>query len=54
VKFESNELPPGMVTAELKMTASGAFKPGWFKLHSGSSLSPPIELKAKNSQEDEQ
>jgi hypothetical protein len=43
-----------MVTAELKMTASGAFKPGWFKLHSGSSLSPPIELKAKNSQEDEQ
>ncbi|PYT34224.1 MAG: hypothetical protein DMG58_05340 [Acidobacteria bacterium] len=54
VKFESNELPPGMVTAELKLTASSAFKPGRFKLRSGSSLSPPIELKAKNSQEDEQ
>jgi len=54
VKFESNELPPGMVTAELKLTASGAFKPGRFKLRSGSSLSPPIELKVKTSQEDEQ
>jgi len=54
VKFESNELPPGMVTAELKLTASSAFKPGRFKLRSGSSLSPPIELKLKNSEEDEQ
>lgn len=54
VTFESNELPPGMVNAELKLTASSAFKPGRFKLRSGSSLSPPIELKAKNSQEDEQ
>ena len=54
VKFESNELPAGMVTAELKLTASSAFKPGRFKLRSGSSLSPPIELKLKNSEEDEQ
>jgi len=54
VKFESSELPPGMVTAELKVTASSAFKPGRFTLRSGSSVSSPIELKAKNSQEDEQ
>ncbi len=54
VKFENNELPPGMVTAELKLTASSAFKPGRFKLRSGSSLSPPIELKLKDSEEDEQ
>ncbi len=54
VKFENNELAPGVVTAELKLTASGSFKPGWFKLRSGSSVSPPIELKVKTSQEDEQ
>ncbi len=54
VKFESSDLPPGMVTAELKLTASSAFKPGRFKLRSGSSVSAPIELKLKNSEEDEQ
>lgn len=53
VKFENNEVPPGKPNAELKLTATGSFKPGWFKLHAGSSVSPPIELKAKT-QEDEQ
>jgi hypothetical protein len=53
VKFENNEVPPGKPNAELKLTATGSFKPGWFKLHAGASVSPPIELKAKT-QEDEQ
>jgi hypothetical protein len=53
VKFENNEVPPGKPNAELKLTATGSFKPGWFKLHAGTSVSPPIELKAKT-QEDEQ
>ena len=52
VKFENNEVPPGKPNAELKLTAAGSFKAGWFKLHAGSSVSPPIELKAKT-QEDE-
>ena len=54
VKFENNEVPPGKPNAELKLTATGAFKPGWFKLRAGSSVSPPIELKLQTSQEDEQ
>ena len=54
VKFENNELPPGKPNAELKLTATGSFKPGWFKLRAGSSVSPPIELKLQTSQEDEQ
>jgi hypothetical protein len=53
VKFENNELPPGMGTIELKLTASHSFKPGWIKLRAGSSVSPPIELKMQN-REDEQ
>ena len=53
VKFENNEVPPGKPNAELKLTAAGSFKAGWFKLHAGSSISPPIELKAKT-REDEQ
>jgi hypothetical protein len=53
VKFENSELPPGKPNAELKLTAAENFKPGWFKLRAGTSLSPPIELKAKT-QEDEQ
>lgn len=53
VKFENNEVPPGKPNAELKLTATGAFKPGWIKLRAGTSVSPPIELKAKT-QEDEQ
>jgi len=52
-KYENNEVPPGKPNAELKLTAAGSFKAGWFKLHTGSSISPPIELKAKT-QEDEQ
>ncbi|HVP48734.1 MAG TPA: PPC domain-containing protein [Bryobacteraceae bacterium] len=54
VKFENNEVPPGKPDAELKLTAISAFKPGWFKLRAGSSVSPPIELKLQTSQEDEQ
>jgi hypothetical protein len=53
VKFENNEVPPGKPNAELKLTATSAFKPGWIKLRAGTSVSPPIELKAKT-QEDEQ
>ena len=53
VKFENNEVPPGKPNAELKLTATSAFKPGWFKLRAGSSVSPPIELKLQTSQEDE-
>jgi hypothetical protein len=54
VKFENNEVPPGKPNAELKLTATSAFKPGWIKLRAGSSVSPPIELRARTSQEDEQ
>ncbi len=53
VKFENNEVPPGKPNAELKLTATSAFKPGWIKLRVGTSVSPPIELKAKT-QEGEQ
>ncbi len=53
VRFENNEVPPGKPNAELKLTAAGSFKAGWFKLHAGSSISPPIELKAQT-KEDEQ
>src|SRR5579864_956029 len=54
VKFEGNEVPPGKPNAELKLTATSSFQPGWIRLRAGNSLSPPIELKAKTSQEDEQ
>jgi len=50
--FEINELAPGVPTIELKLTASNSFKPGWIKLRSGTSISPPIELKM-HSQEGE-
>lgn len=53
VKFENNDVPPDKPNAELKLTATSAFKPGWIKLRAGTSVSPPIELKAKT-QEDEQ
>ena len=53
VKFENNEVPPGKPNAEMKLSATSAFKPGWIKLRAGSSVSPPIELKAKTAQEDE-
>ena len=53
VKFENNEVPPGKPNAELKLTATGSFKPGWFKLHAGTSVSPPIELKAKTQEEEQ-
>jgi hypothetical protein len=51
VKFENNELSPGMPNIELKLTASNSFKPGRIKLRAGSSVSPPIELKMQT-QED--
>ena len=54
VKFENNEVPPGKPNAELKLTATSGFKPGWIRLRAGTSVSPPIELTAKSSQEDEQ
>ena len=54
VKFENNEVPAGKPNAELKLTAGNTFKAGWFKLHAGSSVSPPIELKVKTSEEDAQ
>jgi Quinohemoprotein amine dehydrogenase, alpha subunit domain III len=53
VKFVNNEVPAGKANAELKLTATSSFKPGWMKLRAGSSVSPPIELKAKTSQEDD-
>ncbi|HUJ22223.1 MAG TPA: DVUA0089 family protein [Bryobacteraceae bacterium] len=54
VKFENNEVPPGKPNAELKLTAGSGFKPGWFKLRAGTSVSPPIELKLQTSEEEEQ
>jgi len=54
IKFEGNVVPPGKPNVELKLTASGPFKPGWFKLRAGAAVSPPIELKEQTSQEDEQ
>jgi hypothetical protein len=54
VRFENNELAPGTPTIELKLTASASFKPGWIKLRAGSSVSPPIELKAQSDQGGEQ
>jgi hypothetical protein len=54
IKFEGNVVPPGKPNVELKLTASGPFKSGWFKLRAGAAVSPPIELKEQTSQEDEQ
>ena len=54
VKFENTEVPAGKPNVELKLSATGSFKPVWFKLRAGSSVSPPIELKEKTSEEDEQ
>lgn len=54
VTFEGTEVPPGKPNVELKLTAAGSFKPGWFRLRAGSAVSPPIELKVKTFQEDEQ
>jgi hypothetical protein len=47
VKFENNELSPGMATIELKLTASNSFKASPLRLRAGSSVSPPIELKVQ-------
>ncbi|MFN7995668.1 MAG: pre-peptidase C-terminal domain-containing protein [Bryobacteraceae bacterium] len=54
VTFEGTDVPPGTPNVQLKLRAGESFKPGWFQLRAGSSLSPPIELKLKTSQEDEQ
>jgi hypothetical protein len=54
ITFEGSAVPPGKPNVELKLTAAGSFKPGWFQLHAGSSVSPPIELKLKTSEEDQQ
>jgi hypothetical protein len=54
ITFESKEAPPGKPNVELKLAAAASFKPGVFQLRAGSSVSPPIELKVKTSQEDEQ
>ena len=44
-KFENNVVEPGSGQIELRVTASGDVKPGWFRLRSGGAFSPPIELK---------
>jgi hypothetical protein len=54
VTFEGKEVPPGKPNVELKLTAAGSFKPGRLQLRAGSFVSPPIELKVKTPQEDEQ
>ena len=54
ITFEGQEAPPDKPNMELKVIAAGSFKPGRFQLRTGSSVSPPIELKVKTSQEDEQ
>jgi len=54
ITFEGAEVPPGTPNVQLKLKADPSFKPGWFQLRAGSSVSPPIELKLKTSQEDEQ
>jgi hypothetical protein len=54
ITFEGQEAPPDKPNMELKVIAAGSFEPGRFQLRAGSSVSPPIELKVKTSQEDEQ
>ncbi|HYM09199.1 MAG TPA: PPC domain-containing protein [Bryobacterales bacterium] len=46
VKVENNVAQPGASqVVELRLTAAGAVKPGWFRLRAGAAVSPPIELK---------
>jgi hypothetical protein len=53
VRFEGGVLPPGAPNAELRVTATDGFHPGWFRLRAGSYFSPPIELKTHTSEEGE-
>jgi hypothetical protein len=53
VKFENNTLQPGGTQVELRVTASGTVKPGWFRLRAGGAVSPPIELKVAGAKDEE-
>jgi len=53
VRFDNNTLQPGDTQVELRVTASGAMKPGWFRLRAGGVLSPPIELKGEGAKDEE-
>ena len=53
VRFDNNTLQPGGTQVELRVTASGAVKPGWFRLRAGGVVSPPIELKGEGGKDEE-
>jgi len=53
VRFHNNTLQPGGTQVELRVTASGAVKPGWFRLRAGGVASPPIELKGEGAKDEE-
>jgi len=53
VRFDNNTLQPGDTQVELRVTASGAVKPGWFRLRAGGVVSPPIELKGEGGKDEE-
>ena len=46
VAFENNVLAPGASQIELRITASGAVKPGSFRLKAGPGISPSIALRS--------
>ena len=51
VKFENNVLDPGSGQLELHLTATGPVAVKSFRLHAGSAVSPPIELKMEQPEE---
>jgi hypothetical protein len=53
VTFENNTLQPGGTLIELRVSASVAVKPGWFRLRAGGAVSPPIELKGEGAKDEE-
>ena len=55
VKFENNVLAPGASQVEMRVTASGRFKSGRFRLKAGPGISPNITLRVgQGSEEDDQ
>jgi hypothetical protein len=55
VKFENNVLAPGASQVEMRVTASGRFKSGRFRLKAGPGISPNITLRVgQGSEEDNQ
>jgi hypothetical protein len=53
IRFENNVLSPGASQIELRITATGAVKPGSFRLRAGSAVSPPIEIKSGSARSSE-